>query len=106
MGGAALTAGGTAGSPVAAFAQAMRSFIEPVMGPQAAVCASRTASSSDPAEAVTGAGPPLELHGDGALHALGARSVDQSRKATKARTTRTVMLRGAVAFMRGGTCGR
>ena len=65
------------------FPQAMRSFIEPVIGPQAAVWASRTASSSDPADAVPV--PDCPWNSTATEHsARWAERVDQRRKATNA----------------------
>src|SRR5690242_18137318 len=75
---------------------ATRSFIEPVSGPQAAVWASRTASSSEAAEAV--AVPCLPWYSTATLHwTCWLARVDQSRKATNpAMTSRVTVLARAL----------
>ena len=86
------------------FAQAMRSFIDPVIGPHAAVCASRTASASEAPDAVPW--PERPWNSTATEHsARWADRVDHSRNATKPMTTRRVMVRARLV-MPGGTSGR
>ena len=84
--------------------QAIRSFIDPVIGPQAAVWASRAASSSDAPDAVAEPGRPWNSTAT-AHSTRWLERVDHSRKATKpTRSSRvTFRVRG---LMRGGTSSR
>src|SRR3954468_20096893 len=82
----------------------MRSFIEPVIGPQAAVWASRTASASDPAEAVPW--PDRPWNSTATEHsARWAERVVQSRNATKPTTTRRTMIRPRLVIPPGTSGG-
>jgi mycothiol system anti-sigma-R factor len=80
-------------------AQAIRSFIELVSGPQAAVMASRKASSREAAEAV--AEPVRPWNETSTLHsARWLARVDHSRKATKPSTTSKVRVRPRAVMAR------